>query len=896
MSGQTFDTIDRVRLEVEQATPAGQLVNLIQNPNGDLGGWGWITPVANTAMITDTAAAGRLRFYTTVAQACYFTTELLHAAAGQYVGARINLIAGSGLAWARGRFVFLNAAGGVISSGAQTAYTSVTNTVLQVPAMVAPAGTAYVQLRVDLYASNIGANPVANAYLIHNQSVLAVANTSAGLGSVRTNLFAQPSGEGATTLFQPYYGNTTVSGGWTAADGAPIWNRNRCVRVEPTVANVPIGVAVAVNAESGRDYACQMRIAAWHLTAPRTIVLAARGMTAGGAPITALVPLQTIVLNPGAGYTLFSGVYNLPAAAAAIQLVAYTNGNVPLGELLAVDGVMIEQASAVGTYFDGATPDAGGVDYAWSGTADNSASTATVAGSLAFIPPATFLSILGTANQLVVDRAPLDVGTLTGGMKDATLDPSQSDVLRPGRAVRLSVYDPAATTWTALFTGVLRDADVSYDLRAKNPAKRAVITLVATDHTTELANARQSDGVGSIAHVPHVLEGAGVPWSVNGSGNQVPAAVVVAQNDNASVLDQIVIARDSALGHAWVDRRNVLIVNDEAHMPAAVWAYLDEATYTDLQLDYDTDRCINNVTVKFLRTDPGTGETQEVLYGPYVDQASVDEWGTHAATFTIQWATESGSAIATFAQSILTANAQPDRRVNSLTLPIRTDADLTTAGERRALLDLGDLVQVVNTDAGVNSELRIEGIRHTITAKRWSVDLEFVRDGQVAAPISTPAPPDGAGGLTLSQLLRPVGEVTMLYGTAAQVPAGWLELNGAAYSTTTYPALAAWLAIADPALPAGILPNMQDRFPVGASAGKPMGTAGGSATLPNHTHPITAATTAGTSVPNSGTGSQLVTGKGAFDGHNHGGNTGNPGSNPDQQPPWRAIRYIIRAR
>lgn len=52
-----INVLDRVRLDVERDLATGELVNLIQNPSGDLGGWGWITPVASTAMSGGTELA-----------------------------------------------------------------------------------------------------------------------------------------------------------------------------------------------------------------------------------------------------------------------------------------------------------------------------------------------------------------------------------------------------------------------------------------------------------------------------------------------------------------------------------------------------------------------------------------------------------------------------------------------------------------------------------------------------------------------------------------------------------------------------------------------------------------------------------------------------------------------
>jgi hypothetical protein len=511
-----------------------------------------------------------------------------------------------------------------------------------------------------------------------------------------------------------------------------------------------------------------------------------------------------------------------------------------------------------------------------------------------------------------------------------------------------------------------------------------------------------------------------------------------------------------------------------------VQAVLDESVYTDINIDYDTDRCINSVSIVFLRTNPSTGETEEVPYGPYEDAASIETWGRHPKEFRIQQLTEDPTAIASYAASILAANAVPAVRVNEVTYPIRDiahdailrsstsneianpgfeagagphkaygctlgttplnvhsgaqaglltnlsarsstlgygvflsangpydsaetgtpitagdqlhgelwvrnnnaagstwaahlraydaagalistasgnivtvsaahqrtavdwtapagsafvtlsllgtntaaggsiiadDWNLTRTASKRAAIDLLDLVHVSNADAGVSEDLRVQGVTHTIDPGRWTVTLAFSRDGQVATPIPTPAPSgSGSAGQTISELLRPIGEVTMFYGTAAQVPAGWLELNGAAFSSATYPKLASFLG-------STTLPDFNDRFPVGASTAKAVGSAGGASTvtMPDHTHGIgtlgtnstgsahTHNLSPGTTQTNTGTGgtASRLTGGGdtgsTGSGHTHGvtGATGAvAGANPAiaSVPPYRALRFIIRAR
>lgn len=82
--------------------------------------------------------------------------------------------------------------------------------------------------------------------------------------------------------------------------------------------------------------------------------------------------------------------------------------------------------------------------------------------------------------------------------------------------------------------------------------------------------------------------------------------------------------------------------------------------------------------------------------------------------------------------------------------------------------------------------------------------------------------------------LHPVGHVIMHYGASA--PEGYLLCNGAAFSGTDYPALAALLGGTN-------TPDLRDRLPVGASGTKAVGSTGGNdtvtlvkANIPTHVH------------------------------------------------------------
>jgi microcystin-dependent protein len=329
-----------------------------------------------------------------------------------------------------------------------------------------------------------------------------------------------------------------------------------------------------------------------------------------------------------------------------------------------------------------------------------------------------------------------------------------------------------------------------------------------------------------------------------------------------------------------------------------VAATLDESDYADLDKSFSTEDLINEAVIKFLRYNDATGETEEVTYGPYRNETSISEWGVRTAEFTVQGLSEETSDIPDLAAAILAANADPVVRTNSLVLPVPEVADI---GEK-ATLDIYDAVDVTH---GLDTDtLRVTSLEHIIEPTKWMVSLKFGSDGQVAAPTFVPSPQTGAGGLTIGQLLRPVGEVTMWYGAKASIPAGWLPLDGTTVASMAadYPDLYALLG-------STTLPDFTDKFPIGAGT-KALGSTGGAATkglveanVPRHTHSggtfnVASSSASGSTAARVARGTATAAADITPISGQSGTGTGlsDPPTPVDILNPYRALWFVIRAR
>ena len=706
MTTTPYHNVNNTFLYVQTAD-AG-LPNLVQNPRGDLGAWGYVTPVTNTVLTAESALGYRqLKFKTNVSQAAYFTTEFLPATAGKYYSAMFDSPSGqtSGTN-VRIRFEWYDVSQVLLSSSTQSAaITDVSAQTNYYGAIVAPASTAYVKLRWDFYGTGTG-NPAANAFFyLHN--VMVTYSDTATVQTIRHNLSKNPSQE------------TSVS--WTAAvDGlggtasaasstAQAFAGTKSVKFTNTSGGTenifdqlldPSSARPSVTAGKTYTYSAyyyppvnrswMMRLVYYDNTGALIKSVTSNTFTSNGT---------TNLWNRG-GFT-----HKAPTGAVSVIPQVYVL-NVGAGGFFYVDAFLMEQSTTQNPYFDGNSTGTG-VTYTWDGTANLSQSTsATTAGVFPYSNPITWRNIIGSAYDIDIQTDEMNVGAMTVSISDALLDPAINDDLKPGNAIWLKINDPLDVDGTgtgSVFVGKIDNAKSTYGTVL---GKQYItdITLTAYNNMNVLANQKANYAVANISQLPYILEGKGVPWNVNGSGDEVSSATTCGFNDNASVVDQIAIVRDSALGYAWCSRDNVVNAWDAASMDATVKANFSDTdttmSYSDIDVDFDTARTINSVTITWVRAN---GDT--INYGPYIDATSVNTWGSYAATFTMTGSSESPSAIATLANAILTANSTPQRRVNGLTFPVVGDDTF-----HYATLDLYDkLMTTIELPASITASHQNSG-------------------------------------------------------------------------------------------------------------------------------------------------------------------------------------------
>lgn len=317
-----------------------------------------------------------------------------------------------------------------------------------------------------------------------------------------------------------------------------------------------------------------------------------------------------------------------------------------------------------------------------------------------------------------------DVGTASLVLLGAQYDPTVTTLLRAARKVRVSVKSGAS--WLPIFVGRVENVDVDF-----LPTR---VTVALQDLVADLANRPESRSVGTIEGLRWLMHGAGFSFTINGTATSSSTGEATATNDNASLWDQIMLARDSAGGYAWVSRSGVLTAYDASSMPTTIRATLGPSVYRDLTVDYNTADIINSLRVEYLRLNLANGESVSVPYGPFEDAASVAAWGRREDTVSVTGIPETEAAITAHANAVLARTASTEERPVSAIVPMLTSANLALAHQ----VDLNDRVSVVYADESTTKTVRVVGVQHQITPTSWSLTFEFASTGQASPPRKPP--------------------------------------------------------------------------------------------------------------------------------------------------------------
>lgn len=326
-------------------------------------------------------------------------------------------------------------------------------------------------------------------------------------------------------------------------------------------------------------------------------------------------------------------------------------------------------------------------------------------------------NLFNQSTSITVDREPMEPGTLTAVVKDATIDPSINAGVRPDTRIRLKVWNGAQ--WLNLFYGYLEDINVTY------PKGSPMITLRALDATKKLFSEKDNyGGVATIEALYYVMEDSDVPHFLDANDSF--------DGTKRNLLDtsrgqQVILTRDTQKGYAFINKDGTLFVRGRDIVYPAVASQINfsdvvntsdpnwETYALGARVAYSSKDVINSVTVK--QYSISGSNTVETEYGPYVNGDSINEWGLHPVTVTIN----SGVDPATYANELLALHADPAPQVQELMFPVE---DARSFGHAREL-ELCDIVNVEYSPVSLDEQYRVQRLTHRIDPGKWTVSCVF---------------------------------------------------------------------------------------------------------------------------------------------------------------------------
>jgi hypothetical protein len=417
----------------------------------------------------------------------------------------------------------------------------------------------------------------------------------------------------------------------------------------------------------------------------------------------------TVTVTDTQGWVRLNQTITTGSTTNAISVFAVQTTAGTAGQLFLIDGLLIEQTSLLRPYFDGGIYDDNTVTAttAWTGTANNSTSTATA------------LQNVGEVT------APFNVNVDTGKVvvrypQVAFPSPFVAS-MRPRKVVQIT------TAGQPVFNGVVDDWDLDYSLNNDHMASVKItdgfVFLAGQEIEPHTATA-QATG----ARINAILDRAEIAWPPGkraiDTGSSTLQADAIGGTANAQpvpALPYLQKVEEAEQGALFIGADGALTFRDRGSLQTLTTdtVFTDDGTgipFTNINAAYGAEELRNRVTVS--RLNGGTATA--------VDAASVTAYG--AIDFEIRDSLLADDTQAqSLADAIVARYAEPLLRIDDIEVVLNA---LTPAQVDQVLaLELGALVRVLYTPSGIGDPIdqfvRLDQIEHNITAEQHRVRLSF---------------------------------------------------------------------------------------------------------------------------------------------------------------------------
>lgn len=322
----------------------------------------------------------------------------------------------------------------------------------------------------------------------------------------------------------------------------------------------------------------------------------------------------------------------------------------------------------------------------------------------------------------------------------ANMDPSQSSattVVKKGDRVRISAKN-AAGTLRRMGTFKIIKVQVDIDLSKPVGFRNRVTLQLHGAGVAGVAGVGASKGVATLTELRDVITGAAFEIGGDGFGTGIKTAagtaVEVASIDTASEFDQIALTRDSNPGAVvFEDPYGTIQIFDSATQRTGTAPLnLTKDNYSKIDMSFDMSSIINVVQFKYLEKIKAAGKPTRVKEHDvtYVNAASRAKYGP----FKKKIVTHKKADFAAHANAIFARNADPAQVPNSVTVPMRTAADLLPGYEDGHYV--GGKIRITDpTNPALVYSCRVARIVHDIAPDKWIVTIYLRNQDLMATPV-----------------------------------------------------------------------------------------------------------------------------------------------------------------
>lgn len=385
------------------------------------------------------------------------------------------------------------------------------------------------------------------------------------------------------------------------------------------------------------------------------------------------------------------------------------------------------------------------------------------------IRSSTFSNVNDDISKISILREESDTGTLTIDFCSDNLDPFTSQVLLPGKVIRVlgrhygSGVQVRPSGWTGeaeyvtLYTGVVKEVNTEYDYE-----ESPIIQVIAYDVNDPLEKMKPGVAFDVMSKYIPFLNKVGQSvlldsYDVGGKYGDMPDKFMHRPSSHGEypLAQSLNMTRNTVRGYIYANRKNQLVILSEAKTNAPV-VFTDgtgagDLNYGRIGKKHATKTIINNIQLQentldaesFRETTIGgeDGPPSDIRYpegkrrtATYRNADSILEWGEITRSLDVVrgdgdlkklYRNDLGEGFTEWGAVLLDQNSSPVFTVQDVSVPVKGSDDI----RKICAIDLLDPANVVYK--GTTYTTKIREIEHTIIPGRWFSEYKFTTSGDM---------------------------------------------------------------------------------------------------------------------------------------------------------------------